>query len=76
MQTKQIQVRVTLPEHLYLALETEARDTAVTMASLVRIAVKERYERQQQWPRGVKFGGAGGLASIAIGKQGVGVESE
>ncbi len=43
---KQIQLKVTFPPHLYAALQQEAKDAAVTMADLVRLAVKERYARQ------------------------------
>lgn len=40
------QVRVKFPPGLYAMLFQESKDTAVTMASLVRIAVKERYARK------------------------------
>jgi len=45
---KGMQIKVVMPNHLYAALQSEAKDAAVPMASLVRMAVKERYERQAQ----------------------------
>ena len=36
-------IKVIMPNHLYAALWQESKDTAVTMADLVRIAVKARY---------------------------------
>ena len=40
---QQKQLKVMFPEHLYVALSTEAEEAAVTMADLVRLAVRERY---------------------------------
>ena len=40
------QIKVVMPAHLYAPLWQEAKDAGVTMADLVRIAVKERYERK------------------------------
>lgn len=37
------EVRVIVPDHLYAKLWQESKDTAVTMADLVRIAIKARY---------------------------------
>ena len=41
------EVRVVVPDDLYLALKEEAEAAGVPMASLVRIAIKERHERQK-----------------------------
>ncbi len=41
---QQVQLKVVFPAHLYAALREEAQAAAVTMADLVRLAVKERYE--------------------------------
>ena len=43
MAIKGQQMKVQMPDHLYAALWQEAKDTGVTMADLVRIAVKARY---------------------------------
>lgn len=37
------QLKIRFPQHLYDALLEESNDAGVTMASLVRIAVKDRY---------------------------------
>ena len=42
---KQIQIKVTLPPHLYQMLQAESQAAAVTMADLVRLALTERYRR-------------------------------
>jgi len=40
------QLRVVFPGHLADQLEKEAKQAGVTMADLIRLAVKERHERQ------------------------------
>lgn len=40
------QVKITMPDQMYAMLWQEAKSTGVTMASLVRIAVKEHYMRK------------------------------
>lgn len=39
-------IRVVMPGHLFAALQSEAKDTAMPMANLVRLAVQQRYKRQ------------------------------
>jgi len=46
LREKGTSLQVSFPVHLYAALQSEAKGAAVPMASLVRMAVKERYERQ------------------------------
>jgi hypothetical protein len=42
--SKSKQIKVMMPSHLYVALAQEAKNAAVTMADLVRLAVAERYK--------------------------------
>ena len=58
---KQIQIKVTLPPHLYAALRQEAKDAAVTMADLVRLALINRYKAQEV---GLGFGSDGDLRRL------------
>jgi hypothetical protein len=41
------QMKVIMPGHLFAALQSEAKDTAMPMANLVRLAVQQRYERKR-----------------------------
>jgi len=54
------QIKVVMPPHLYAALRQEAKDAAVTMADLVRLAVLNRYRGQAI---------SAGLPSEVVGRQ-------
>ena len=44
---KGTQLKVKVPEAQYKALKIESREAGVTVASLIRLAIKERYEIQR-----------------------------
>lgn len=60
------QVKVVMPGHLYTSLQDEAKETAVPAASLVRLAVQQRYERQRAQYSQVANPGGSGVGKIVM----------
>ncbi len=48
MNNQNTQVKVKFPLHLYEKLRAESRASGVTMASLVKLAVADRYKEQME----------------------------